>query len=141
MAKGLANPWLLPVLLLAAAIALLVALQHLIGPREAPEVGPGIPRAAVIEAVRTTPADPFRYGGRNLGTVLGQVEPSPGWTDSGWTVTPDPAGGYRASRRYLSPGGAERLYAFTVAADLDRVWPANGRARALMHKGPRPAQD
>ena len=141
MAKAITNSWLLPVLLLAAAIALLIGLQGLIGQAPPPHQGSGIPRDAAIDAVRSAPADPFRYGGRTVGTVLAEVEPRPGWTDTGWAVTRDGDDGYRAVRRYTGPGGAERVYAFTVAADLDRVWPANGRARALMHKGPRPAPD
>ena len=141
MAKAITRPWILPVLVLGAAIALLVGLQQLVERSPTPHEGPGIPREAAIEAVRTAPADPFRYGGRTVGTVLDQVEPQPGWTDTGWAVTADPGGGYHTVRRYLAPGGAERIYAFTVDADLDRVWPANGRARALMHKGPRPARD
>ncbi|HKJ70446.1 MAG TPA: hypothetical protein VKA55_01660 [Gammaproteobacteria bacterium] len=138
MNKAITSPWILPVLLLGAAIALLIGLQQLIGGREAPEHGPGIPRDAAVEAVRKAPADPFRYGGRTIGTVLNQLEPPPGWTDTGWRVTADADGGYRTARRYVSPDGAERVYAFTVGDDLDSVWPANGRARALMHKGPRP---
>ena len=141
MPKALTNPWLLPVLLLGVAIVLLIGLQHLVDQPATTEGGAGIPRDAAIDAVRSAPADPFRYGGRNVGTVLDNVEPQPGWTDTGWAVTADPAGGYRAARRYRVPGGAERVYAFTVGSDLDSVWPANGRARALMHKGPRPAPD
>ena len=141
MAKALSRTWLLPALLLAVAVLLLITLQRVIGPTAPVDHGPGIPREAAIEAVRTAPADPFRYGGRSVGTVLGQVEPQPGWTDQGWTVTPDPEGGFRTTRRYVGPSGAERVYAFTVGEDLDSVWPANGRARALMHKGPRPAPD
>jgi len=141
MAKAISNNWLLPVLLLAVAVALLVSLQRVIAPSDTVERGPGIPRDAAIDAVRTAPADPFRFGGRTVGTVLEQVEPRPGWTDTGWAVSADPAGGYRAVRRYVGPSGAERVYAFTVGADLDSVWPANGRARALMHKGTRPAPD
>jgi hypothetical protein len=141
MPKALTNPWLLPVLLLGVAIVLLIGLQQVVEQPAAPEPGAGIPREAAIAAVRSAPADPFRYGGRNVGTVLDNVEPQPGWTDTGWAVTADPAGGYRTARRYRGPGGAERVYAFTVGADLDSVWPANGRARALMHKGPRPAPE
>ena len=141
MAKAITNSWILPVLLLAAAVALLIGLQGLIGQAPSPDRGAGIPRDAAIDAVRSAAADPFRYGGRTVGTVLAEVEPQPGWTDTGWTVTPDAEGGFRTVRRYVGPGGAERVYAFTVDADLDRVWPANGRARALMHKGPRPAAD
>ncbi len=137
MRIGAVNPWLIPVLLLAVAILLLVALHGLVdGPGPAPTIE--APREEVIGAARAAPADPFRYGGRSVGDVLDSLEPAPGWQDRGWTVTPDPGGGYRAVRRFQKNGGPERVYAFTVSADLDRVWPANGRARALMHRGPRP---
>ena len=137
MRTGTARTWLIPFLLLAVAILLLVILQRTVeGPGPAPTTD--APRERVVAAVRATPADPFRYGGRNVGDVLDSVEPQPGWQDRGWTISPDPGGGYRAERRYMKDDGPERVYAFTVSADLDRVWPANGRARALMHRGPRP---
>jgi len=137
MPKALSTNWLLPLAILIAAVILLVTLQQFIGFSEAPHEGAGIPRDGAIEAVRSAPADPFRYGGRNVGTVLDKVEPQPGWTDTGWSVDPAPGEGYRTVRRYVGPTGAERVYAFNVADNLDRVWPANGRARALMHKGQR----
>ncbi|MEF8793319.1 hypothetical protein [Thiohalorhabdus sp.] len=139
MAKAVTTNWLLPLGLLVVAVILLITLQQFVGFSPTPQQGPEIPRGAAIEAVQAAPADPFRFGGRNVGTVLDKVEPQPGWTDTGWSVDPAPgSSGYRAVRRYVGPTGAERVYAFTVADNLDTVWPANGRARALMHKGQRP---
>lgn len=141
MAKAFSTNWLLPLGLLVVAVILLITLQQLVGFSQAPYEGGGIPRDAAIEAVQSAPADPFRFGGRNVGTVLDKVEPQPGWTDTGWSVSPAPESGYRAVRRYVGPTGAERVYAFTVADNLDRVWPANGRARALMHQGQRSPEE
>ena len=130
--------WLIPAALLGVAVLLLVTLHQLVGGPDLSIPGGTSPEEAAIDAVRTAPADPFRYGGRTVGAVLGQVEPRTGWSDAGWSVEPLPEDGFRVVRTYSRPDGAERTYAFTVAGDLDRVWPANGHARALMHRGPRP---
>lgn len=136
-ASGSRNLWLIPAALLVAAILLLMLLQHLVGGPDLPDPGGPEPEEAALEAVRSAPADPFRYGGRTVGEVLRQVEPRTGWTDSGWSVRAGAEGRYRVERVYNRAEGGERVYAFTVAADLDQVWPANGHARALMHRGPR----
>ncbi|MFA9461298.1 hypothetical protein [Thiohalorhabdus methylotrophus] len=130
--------WLIPAAVLGAAVLLLVLLHQLVGGPHLPAPEDSTPREAAIRAVRTAPADPFRYGGRTVGSVLGQIEPRTGWRDAGWSVRPLAEGGFRVVRTYRREDGAERTYAFTVAADRDRVWPANGRARSLMHRGPRP---
>ena len=128
-----ARPWLIPAGILAGALLILVALQQLVGDR-APE-DKAVTRDAVVATVRAAPADPFRFGGRNIGTVLEATEPAPGWQDYGWNVTPMEGGGFRAERIYRQSNGAERRYRFRVESDLDEVWPANDRARALMQKG------
>ncbi|HKL76913.1 MAG TPA: hypothetical protein VJ985_00900 [Gammaproteobacteria bacterium] len=138
MAATRRNVWTIPAVLLGLAILALMGLHRLIG--SDPPVVADPPDQQVVAAVQRASADPFRYGGRNIGNVLEQLEPRPGWSDAGWAVTPHPWGGYRVTRTYQRAKGGERSYAFTVAPDLDRVWPANGNARALMHRGPRPDQ-
>jgi hypothetical protein len=137
--RSLTN-WWIPAAVLAAAVGLLVGLNALVE-REAPAPwGPEAPESAVIGAVERAPADPFRYSGRPLGTVLSRFGPArTGWEDAGWAVEPRPGGGFRVSRRFTGPGGTERHYRFTVSADLQEVRPANGHARALMLIGPAPA--
>jgi len=132
--------WLIPATILVVAVLLLVALHELVGGPDLSLPGGSPPDEAVVEAVRTAPADPFRYGGRTVGDVLNRIEPRTGWADAGWSVralTGD-QDGYRAERSYIRKDGAKRSYDFTVGPDLDRVWPANGLARSLMHQGPRP---
>ena len=132
--------WWIPAAVLVAAIALLVGLRAVM-PGDSPlPWGPDAPESAVINAVAEAPADPFRYGGRPLGTVLPQFGPGgPDWRDGGWEVAPRTQGGFRVTRRFVAPGGAERVFRFTVSADLEEVRPANGPARALMLI--RPAED
>jgi hypothetical protein len=135
LAETRRNVWTIPAVLLIAAVAILAGLHQLIGGRTPVVESPSDEQ--VIAAVRRASADPFRYGGRTVGRVLEQLEPQTGWTDAGWRVRPHDWGGFHVVRTYRRKKGGERTYAFTVAPDLDRVWPANGSARALMHRGPR----
>ena len=98
--------WWIPAAVLVTAIALLVGLRAVM-PGDSPlPWGPDAPESAVINAVAETPADPFRYGGRPLGTVLPQFGPGgPDWQDSGWEVAPRTQGGFRVTRRFVAPGG------------------------------------
>ena len=136
MAESRSNVWLIPAALLLLAVAILAGLHHLVGGEQTAVQNPTDEQ--VVAAVRRASADPFRYGGRTVGAVLAQLEPQTGWTDDGWRVRPHEWGGFRVVRTYRRKQDGERAYAFTVAPDLDRVWPANGHARALMHRGPRP---
>ncbi len=64
----------IPALTLAGASVLLAALnQRLPAPDS---LGPEAGRRPVMEAVRTAPADPFRYGGRTMGAILDRFEPA-----------------------------------------------------------------
>jgi len=126
----------IPILTLAGAILLLTALDQRL---PAPDgLGPEAGRRPVIEAVRTAPADPFRYGGRTVGEILDRTEPAPGWTDLGWVVEAGPDATYRATLRFGGPNGAERAYRFTVDREKDTVHPANKRAGELMNSSRNP---
>lgn len=122
----------IPLAVLAAALVLLTALHQRLPGSGEPRAPGGQP---AIEAVRTAPADPFRYGGRTVADVLSRIEPPPGWTDLGWQARPRPGGAYRVIRRYRAPSGALRAYRFRVGPELDTIQPDNGRARRLMDRG------
>lgn len=139
MAESGRSAWAIPAALLVAAVVLLMALHRLIGGPSPAVEDPADEQ--VVAAVRSASADPFRYSGRTVGQVLDQMEPRTGWTDAGWEVIHHEWGGFHATRTYRRAEGGERVYAFTVAPDLDQVWPANGHARALMHRGPRPGTE
>lgn len=129
---------MIPILTLVGAIVLLTALdQHL---PVLPSLGSEADRRQVIEAVRTAPADPFRYGGRTVGAILDRTEPPPGWTELGWVVEAGPDSTFRATLRFRGPNGAERVYRFTVDRKRDAVLPANKRAGELMNRSRKPRQ-
>lgn len=131
--------WWIPAAVLVVALAALVGLRAVLQAEDPLPWGPDAPESAVTDAVAAAPADPFRYGGRPLGTVLAQFGPGgPDWRDAGWQVKPRSGGGYRVARRFVAPGGAERVFRFSVSADLTDVRPANAPARALMLIGPGP---
>ncbi len=124
--------WIIPFLTLATAVLLLVSLQQHLTASHLPPLERS--RKAIIEAVRTAPAAPFRYGGRTVGNTLDQLEPPRGWTDLGWEIRPRTGSGYWVVRRHQGPSGAERIYRFMVGALLDAVIPANDRAQQLMNQ-------